>query len=135
MKFVLFSTIGLAWLATAAVIPSLENKFEARDDSVTGYRSVAYYVNWVNFPSLSYSIHRSNPLIYKIRPYMAETSSLRASLLTSLLMSFTPLLMSARTLERFICRTRTPILTNTTPRTPGMTLVPMFMAVSSSSTC
>lgn len=55
MKLALFSTLGLAWLANAAVIPSLENKFEARDDSVTGYRSVAYYVNWVSILHVSYT--------------------------------------------------------------------------------
>lgn len=48
MKFVLSFTLGLAWLANAAVIPSSGDRLEARDDGVTGYRSVAYYVNWVS---------------------------------------------------------------------------------------
>lgn len=40
----------LAWLANGAVIPSLTNataELEARNN-VNGYRSVAYFVNWVS---------------------------------------------------------------------------------------
>ena len=50
MKLALSTILGLGWLANAAVIPSRDINasvdLEARD-SATGYRSVAYFVNWV----------------------------------------------------------------------------------------
>jgi chitinase len=49
MHFVLPFLLGLAWLANAAYIPSL-TKINATDIAardVTGYHSVAYFVNWV----------------------------------------------------------------------------------------
>ena len=49
--FVLF-WIGLSWLANAASIPPLRanvTAIESRDVSdVNGFRSVAYFVNWVS---------------------------------------------------------------------------------------
>jgi hypothetical protein len=53
MRSVLPFTLGLAWLAQAAVIPNLGTELAARDaevttEATTGYRSVAYFVNWVS---------------------------------------------------------------------------------------
>ena len=41
--------LGLSWLANAAYIPALStNSTEIASRDVGGYRSVAYYVNWVS---------------------------------------------------------------------------------------
>jgi hypothetical protein len=48
MRFTLPFLLSLGWLVGAAVIPSHEThtaELDARD--TTGYRSVAYFVNWV----------------------------------------------------------------------------------------
>lgn len=52
MKLVLLFWIGLSWLANAASIPIIRTNItdiESRDVSdVSGFRSVAYFVNWVS---------------------------------------------------------------------------------------
>lgn len=48
MRFILPFLLGLRWLVGAAVIPSHDThtaELDARD--AAGYRSVAYFVNWV----------------------------------------------------------------------------------------
>jgi chitinase len=48
MRFILPFLLGLGWFAGAAVIPSHDThtaELGARD--AAGYRSVAYFVNWV----------------------------------------------------------------------------------------
>lgn len=48
MHFVIPFLLGLSWLANAAYIPALStNSTEIVSRDVGGYRSVAYYVNWV----------------------------------------------------------------------------------------
>lgn len=49
MQFVISFLLGLSWLANAAYIPALStNSTEIVSRDVGGYRSVAYYVNWVS---------------------------------------------------------------------------------------
>lgn len=49
MQFVIPFLLGLSWLANAAYIPALStNTSEIESRDVGGYRSVAYYVNWVS---------------------------------------------------------------------------------------
>ena len=52
MQFFIFLLAGLSWLANAASIPTLRSnitEIESRDvGDVNGYRSVAYFVNWVS---------------------------------------------------------------------------------------
>jgi chitinase len=49
MHFILFLILSLAWLANATYIPSLVkvNAADIATRGVNGYRSVAYFVNWV----------------------------------------------------------------------------------------
>ncbi|CAG7983063.1 unnamed protein product [Penicillium nalgiovense] len=48
MQFFIPFLLGLSWLANAAYIPALStNSTEIASRDVGGYRSVAYYVNWV----------------------------------------------------------------------------------------
>jgi chitinase len=56
MKFILPFLLGLGWLVGAAVIPSHDThtaELDARD--AAGYRSVAYFVNWVSTTGLQLS--------------------------------------------------------------------------------
>lgn len=50
MRFILSALLGLSWLASAATIPFTDKPMNetlvARD--ISGYRSVAYFVNWVS---------------------------------------------------------------------------------------
>ena len=49
MQFSIPFLVGLSWLAKAAYIPALStNSTEIESRDVGGYRSVAYYVNWVS---------------------------------------------------------------------------------------
>jgi hypothetical protein len=49
MQFFIPFLLGLSWLANAAYIPALStNSTEIASRDVGGYRSVAYYVNWVS---------------------------------------------------------------------------------------
>lgn len=62
MRLVLPFLLSLAWLTSAAVIHSLGSsttELGARDGG-TGYRSVAYFVNWVS--SLRVPCYQSNQL-------------------------------------------------------------------------
>lgn len=48
MRFVLSALLGFACLANAAAIPHTDNTTELVSRDVAGYRSVAYFVNWVS---------------------------------------------------------------------------------------
>ena len=49
MQIVIPFLLGLSWLANAAYIPALStNSTGMVSRDVGGYRSVAYYVNWVS---------------------------------------------------------------------------------------
>lgn len=68
MRFILPFLLSLGWLVGAAVIPSHDThttELDARD--AAGYRSVAYFVNWVSTVKLHCdlpSTHRlANPLV------------------------------------------------------------------------
>lgn len=57
MHFVIPFLLGLSWLANAAYIPALStNSTEIVSRDVGGYRSVAYYVNWVSSDHTEMSI-------------------------------------------------------------------------------
>lgn len=49
ISLIYYSCLGLGWLANAAVThsPSTNATEAGARDAATGYRSVAYFVNWV----------------------------------------------------------------------------------------
>lgn len=54
MRFFIPFLLGLSWLANAAYIPALStNSTGIVSRDVGGYRSVAYYVNWVSLDHIT----------------------------------------------------------------------------------
>jgi chitinase len=55
MQFLIPFLLGLSWLANAAYIPVLStNTTELVPRDAGGFRSVAYYVNWVSSDRMIY---------------------------------------------------------------------------------
>lgn len=59
MRFVLSALLGLACLVNAAAIPRTDNTTELVSRDVAGYRSVAYFVNWVSHARTNPHIQRT----------------------------------------------------------------------------
>lgn len=76
MQFVIPFLLGLSWLASAAYIPALStNSTEIVSRDVGGYRSVAYYVNWVSSDLNYIYLHMYICIISRMKPVIYKTSS------------------------------------------------------------
>jgi hypothetical protein len=82
--------LSLSILIQATLIPQTANDTIV-SSAATGYRNVAYFVNWVRFASQKMSkIYFTNN---KYRPSMVVTSTLKIFQAKNLLTLFTPSLM------------------------------------------
>lgn len=117
----------------AAVIPQSSNN--TMSSTTTGFKNVAYFVNWVSqftvyTPPTSYY-----PELSLIREFTDATTIPKICQHKSSPTFSMPLQMSAQSLVKYICQIHGRTPTSTTKATRGTMLVPTCTAVPSSFTC